>query len=76
MTNSSDSGRSRTGNLHCTADNLPEASADSSAPTAEADRRATEDWEQTFNTIPDLVAILDDQHRIVRVNRPMACAWA
>jgi PAS domain S-box-containing protein len=35
-------------------------------------RQATEDWEQTFNTVPDLVAILDDQHRIVRANRAMA----
>ena len=35
--------------------------------------RASEvDWEQTFNTVPDFVAILDDQHRIVRANRPMA----
>jgi PAS domain S-box-containing protein len=35
-------------------------------------RRAKEEWEQTFNTVPDLMAILDDQHRIVRVNRAMA----
>jgi two-component system, chemotaxis family, CheB/CheR fusion protein len=35
-------------------------------------RRAKEEWEQTFNTVPDLVAILDDQHRIARVNRAMA----
>ncbi len=38
----------------------------------EALRHAKEEWEQTFNTVPDLVAILDDQHRIVRVNRAMA----
>ena len=35
-------------------------------------RQAKEEWEQTFNTVPDFVAILDDQHRIVRANRPMA----
>ncbi len=38
----------------------------------EALRHAKEEWEQTFNTVPDLVAILDDQHRIVRLNRAMA----
>jgi PAS domain S-box-containing protein len=35
-------------------------------------RRAKEDWEQTFDSVPDLLALLDDQHRIVRVNRAMA----
>ena len=35
-------------------------------------RQAKEEWEQTFNTVPDCVAILDDQYRIVRANRPMA----
>lgn len=35
-------------------------------------RHAKEQWEQTFNSVPDLIAILDDQHRIVRVNRAMA----
>ncbi len=38
----------------------------------EAMRRANEDWEQTFNTVPDFVAILDNQHRVVRANRAMA----
>ncbi|MBI5576978.1 MAG: GAF domain-containing protein [Deltaproteobacteria bacterium] len=38
----------------------------------EALRRATEDWEQTFNTVPDLIALLDCRHRIVRVNKAMA----
>ena len=38
----------------------------------EAMRSAKVDWEQTFNTVPDFVAILDNQHRIVRANRPMA----
>ncbi|MDD1676415.1 MAG: PAS domain S-box protein, partial [Methanomicrobiales archaeon] len=34
--------------------------------------RAREEWERTFDTVPDLIAILDTQHRILRVNRPMA----
>jgi PAS domain S-box-containing protein len=37
----------------------------------EALRRAKEEWELTFNAVPDLIAILDDRHRIVRVNRAM-----
>jgi PAS domain S-box-containing protein len=36
--------------------------------------RAHNEWRETFNTIPDLVAILDTDHRIVRVNRAMAAA--
>lgn len=35
-------------------------------------RRAKDDWEETFNTVPDCVAILDQQHRIVRANKAMA----
>jgi two-component system, sensor histidine kinase PdtaS len=34
--------------------------------------QAKQEWEQTFNTIPDLIAILDDNHRMVRVNKAMA----
>ncbi len=30
------------------------------------------DWERTFDSVPDFVAILDNQHRIVRANRAMA----
>jgi PAS domain S-box-containing protein len=40
----------------------------------EALRRATEEWERTFDAVPDLIAILDDDHRIVRANRAMAQA--
>ena len=29
-------------------------------------------WERTFNSVPDLIAIIDCRHRIVRVNQPMA----
>ena len=34
--------------------------------------RAKEEWERTFNTIPDLIALLDMEHRVVRVNQAMA----
>lgn len=30
------------------------------------------DWELTFDSLPDLIAILDEKHRIVRANRTMA----
>ena len=33
---------------------------------------AGELWERTFDAVPDLIAILDDRHRIVRVNKAMA----
>ena len=38
----------------------------------EALRQAKEHWERTFDSVPDLIAILDDQHRILQVNRAMA----
>jgi PAS domain S-box-containing protein len=38
----------------------------------EALRQAKEEWELTFHAVPDLIAILDTQNRIVRVNRAMA----
>lgn len=38
----------------------------------EAIRLAKEEWELTFNSVPDLIAILDKQHRVIRVNRAMA----
>ena len=34
--------------------------------------RAKEDWERTFDTVPDLIAILDNQHHVRRVNKAMA----
>ena len=34
--------------------------------------RAKNDWERTFDSDPDLIAILDNNHRIVRANRAMA----
>ncbi|MFA5181640.1 MAG: PAS domain-containing protein [Syntrophales bacterium] len=33
---------------------------------------ARDEWERTFNTIPDLIAILDKEHRVVRTNQAMA----
>ena len=38
----------------------------------EAILRAKEEWERTFDSVPDLIAILDEQHRVVRANRAMA----
>jgi len=35
-------------------------------------RRAKEDWERTFDAVPDLIAIIDSEHRIVRANKAMA----
>jgi PAS domain S-box-containing protein len=34
--------------------------------------QAKQEWEKTFDAVPDLITILDPQHRIVRVNRAMA----
>ena len=33
---------------------------------------AKEDWERTFDAVPDLIMLLDKDHRIIRVNRAMA----
>lgn len=38
----------------------------------EAIRQAKEDWEQTFDAMPDMIAIIDKQHRIRRANKAMA----
>ena len=34
--------------------------------------RAKEEWERTFASVPDLITILDNQHRVLRVNEAMA----
>ncbi|MBI5248942.1 MAG: PAS domain S-box protein, partial [Desulfomonile tiedjei] len=34
--------------------------------------RAKEEWEKTFDAVPDLIMILDRNHRIVRANRAMS----
>jgi PAS domain S-box-containing protein len=38
----------------------------------EAVVKATKDWEHTFDAVPDLIAIIDTNYRIVRANRAMA----
>jgi PAS domain S-box-containing protein len=48
------------------------AEIDERRKAEEALRRAKEEWERTFDSMPDLVAILDDQHRVVRANKAMA----
>lgn len=40
--------------------------------SVEALRQAKEEWERTFDSVPDLIAILDNQHRIVQMNKTMA----
>ncbi len=40
----------------------------------QAIRRAEVEWERTFDSVPDLIAILDRKHRIVRANKAMAQA--
>jgi PAS domain S-box-containing protein len=34
--------------------------------------RAKDEWEQTFDALPDLIAIIDNSQRILRVNKAMA----
>ncbi len=34
--------------------------------------RAKEEWERTFDAVPDLIALIDADHRIIRANRAMA----
>lgn len=34
--------------------------------------QAKDEWERTFDSVPDLIAILDNEHRISRVNKAMA----
>jgi two-component system CheB/CheR fusion protein len=38
----------------------------------EAMRLAKEEWERTFASVPDLIAILDNDHQVLRVNEAMA----
>ncbi|HIJ95458.1 MAG TPA: response regulator [Desulfuromonadales bacterium] len=38
----------------------------------EAVSRGKREWEQTFDSVPDLISIIDTNHTIVRVNRAMA----
>jgi len=36
---------------------------------------AKDEWERTFDAVPDLIAILDDKFRIVKTNRPWQRSW-
>jgi len=38
----------------------------------EAAVQAAKDWEQTFDTVPDLIAVIDKEYRIVSANRAIA----
>lgn len=40
--------------------------------SANAILRAKKDWERTFDAVPDLIAIIDNNHTITRINRAMA----
>jgi len=42
---------------------------------AEALKQAAEDWRTTFDSIHDMIAVVDKDHRIVRVNRSFANAF-
>ncbi len=35
-------------------------------------QRAKQEWERTFDSVPDMIAIMDLQYRFIRVNRAMA----
>jgi PAS domain S-box-containing protein len=34
--------------------------------------RSKQEWERTFDSVPDLIALIDNHHRILRVNKAMA----
>ena len=38
--------------------------------------RAQEEWKETFNTIPDLILVTDNEHKIVNVNKAMVARLA
>jgi len=40
--------------------------------TDQAMQQAKKDWERTFDAVPDLIAILDTSHRVMRCNRALA----
>jgi PAS domain S-box-containing protein len=35
-------------------------------------KQAKEDWERTFDAVPDFIAIVDTNYKIIRANKPMA----
>jgi PAS domain S-box-containing protein len=38
----------------------------------ETEKKAAKDWEHTFDAVPDLIAIIDTNYRVVRANKAMA----
>ncbi|NQT36560.1 MAG: PAS domain-containing protein, partial [Planctomycetes bacterium] len=42
------------------------------SPRDSGTQAAKDEWEETFDAVPDPICILDTQHRIVRVNKAMA----
>ena len=38
------------------------------------DRTLAEQWHRTFDAVPDLIALIDSGHRIIRINRALATA--
>jgi PAS domain S-box-containing protein len=36
---------------------------------------SSREWERTFDSVPDLIAVLDSQFRIIRANKPMAAQF-
>jgi signal transduction histidine kinase len=48
------------------------AAAIANAQLFEQVARAKTEWEHTFDSIPDLVAVIDAEHRLARVNRAVA----
>ena len=65
----------RTLKLECANQRLQEEISERKKGEAEL-RRAKEEWERTFDAVPDLISIIDDQHQIVRANRAMAARLA
>jgi PAS domain S-box-containing protein len=35
-------------------------------------QQAKDEWERTFDSVPDMIALIDQNHRILRINRAMA----
>jgi PAS domain S-box-containing protein len=36
---------------------------------------SSREWERTFDSVPDFIAVLDSQYRIIRANKPMAAQF-
>ena len=58
------------GDRHCLLESFMDITGRKRAE--EAALQAKEDWERTFNAVPDPIAIIDKDHRIVRTNEAMA----